>query len=602
MSRVAWLPGVRMVTTYRPEYARRDLVAGLVLATLLVPQGMAYATLAGLPPITGLYTSIFCLIGYAVFGPSRVLVLGPDSSLGPMIAAAVLPLVVAGSGADAEAVALASILALMVGAAMVIAGAGKLGFLADLLAKPTRIGYLNGLALTILIGRLPSLVGADVDGDGVWAELTGTIRAVFEGAATPAAAAIGIGSLALILGLRRWAPKVPGILVTVVLATGLCWLVELDDVDVVGTLPQGFPPFTIPSASLSDVGLLAVAALGITLVALTDTISTASAFAAKSGTEVRPNQEMVGIGAANIAAGLFQGFPVSTSGSRTAVAQQAGARTQVTGLVGAVSIAVLLLVAPNLLRYLPQATLAAVVIVAAFSLVDIPGAVRLWQQRRLEFGVSAAAFAGVVVLGVLPGIGVAVALSVLNVFRRAWWPYQTVLGRVDGMDGYHDVEVHRDAERLPGLVLYRFDAPLIFANSRTFREQVRRLARSDPRPRWIVIAAEPITDVDTTAADMLEELDLELNAEGISLVFAELKTPVREKVKRYELTRTIDPRHFYPTVEDAVRAFAAESAAGEVAADRATATKTTAADAAGGATPGEPTPATPPPRVEPRIE
>ncbi|HEV2919137.1 MAG TPA: SulP family inorganic anion transporter, partial [Actinomycetota bacterium] len=310
-----------------------------------------------------------------------------------------------------------------------------------------------------------------------------------------------------------------------------------------------------PSVPLSDLALLVAGAVGIAVVSLTDTISTASAFAARAGQEVDGNREMIGIGAANIGAGFFQGFPVSTSGSRTAVAEQAGARTQVTGLVGAGAITLMLLVAPGLLRDLPQPTLAAVVIAASLSLADIPGTVRLWRQRRTEFTLSMAAFAGVALLGVLPGIAIAVALSIGNVFRRAWWPHQTVLGRVPGVPGYRDLDSHPDAQQLPGCVLFRFDAPLFFANARTFREQIRRLARSEPPPVWIVVAAEPITDVDTTAADMLEDLDEALNAQGISLVFADMKDPVREKVERYELTRTIDPAHFFPTVGAAVAAF-----------------------------------------------
>jgi MFS superfamily sulfate permease-like transporter len=295
--------------------------------------------------------------------------------------------------------------------------------------------------------------------------------------------------------------------------------------------------------------------MGITLVSLTDTISTSSAFAARTGQEVRGNQEMIGIGAANITASFFQGFPVSTSGSRTAVAEQSGARTQLTGVVGAALIALMIVLVPGLLRNMPQPTLAAVVIAASLSLVDIGGVKRLWRQRRVEFSLSIAAFLGVALLGVLPGIAIAVGLSVLNVFRRAWWPYQTELGRAEGVAGYHDLRSYPDADLLPGLVLFRFDAPLIFANARVFRDQIRHLARREPPPKWIVVAAEPITDIDTTAADVLEDLDEELNAKGISLVFAEMKDPVREKIDRYKLTRTIDPAHFFPTVEDAVAAY-----------------------------------------------
>ncbi|KOT54148.1 MULTISPECIES: SulP family inorganic anion transporter [Streptomyces] len=550
------VPGFRVLSTYRRAWLVKDLVAGVVLTTLLVPQGMAYADLAGLPPITGLYTSVLCLVGYAVCGPSRILVLGPDSSLGPMIAATVLPLVASG-GDPGRAVALASMLALMVGAVMVLASVAKLGFVADLISKPTMIGYMNGLALTIMIGQLPKLLGFSVDGDGLIDEAAGFVRGLADGEVVPAAAAIGCAGVALVLVLQRVLPKVPAILVMVVLAIGATALFDLDEhgVDTVGVLPEGFPPFTIPQVQLDDLGLLFAGALGIALVSLADTISTASAFAARTGQEVRGNQEMAGIGAANLAAGFFQGFPVSTSGSRTAVAERAGARTQLTGLVGAVLITLMIVLLPGLFRDLPQPALAAVVITASLSLTDLPGAARLWRQRKAECLLSVAAFLGVALLGVLPGIAIAVGLSILNVFRRAWWPYETVLGRVAGLEGYHDIRSYPDACRLPGLVLYRFDAPLFFANAKTFRDAVRRLARADPPPVWIVVAAEPVTDVDTTAADVLEELDRTLNAQGVHLVFAELKDPVRRKIERYELTRTIDPDHFFPTVEAAVAAF-----------------------------------------------
>jgi len=269
---------------------------------------------------------------------------------------------------------------------------------------------------------------------------------------------------------------------------------------------------------------------------------------------------MTAIGVADLAAGLFQGFPVSTSGSRTAVAERSGAKTQLTGVTGAVLIVLMIVLVPGLFRNLPQPALAAVVITASLSLLDIPGTVRLWRQRKAEFWLSIAAFLSVALLGVLPGIGIAVVLSILNVFRRAWWPYDTQLGRVPGLGGYHDVRSYPDAERLPGLVIYRFDAPLIFANAKTFRDEIRRIARADPPPRWIVVAAEPVTDVDTTASDILEDLDEALNDAGISLVFAEMKDPVRRKIERYGLTRTISPEHFYPTVEAAVAAFRQQAA------------------------------------------
>jgi high affinity sulfate transporter 1 len=548
--------------SFRRDWLTRDIVAGVVLTTLLVPQGMAYAELAGLPPITGLYTSITCLLGYAVFGPSRILVLGPDSSLGPMIAATILPLAGA-DGSAARAVELASLLAIMVAAIMIVAAVAKLGFIADLISKPTMIGYLNGLALTILVGQLPKLFGFKIEGEGLITEFTGFVKGLAHGEAVAAAAAVGIAGIAVILILQRWLPKVPAVLIMVVLAIAATSVFSLADhgVSLVGVLPKGFPPLTIPHVRLSDLGLLFAGALGISLVALADTISTASAFAARTGQEIDGNQEMIGIGAANLAAGLFQGFPVSTSGSRTAVAERSGAKTQFTGVTGAVLIILMIVLVPGLFRNLPNPALAAVVITASLSLADIPGTVRLWRQRKAECLLSIAAFLGVALLGVLPGIAIAVGLSILNVFRRAWWPYDTELGRVAGLPGYHDTHLHPDAQHLPGLVIYRFDAPLFFANATTFRDEVRRMARAEPPPTWILIAAEPVTDVDTTASDVLEDLDEALNAGGISLVFAELKDPVREKIERYGLTRTINPRHFYPTIEAAVAAFQEETGA-----------------------------------------
>lgn len=549
------------MASYRREWLRRDLAAGLVLSTLLVPQGMAYAELAHLPAITGLYTTILCLLGYAVFGPSRILVLGPDSSLGPMIAATLLP-ILGSNGSPERAVELASMLGLLVGAVMLIAGIARLGFVADLLSKPTQIGYMNGLALTIFVGQLPKLFGFSVQGNGLINEAKDFVNGLAAGDAVAAAAAVGLLSLLLILAIGRWLPRLPAVLVAVVAAIVAANVFNLGDhgVSLVGVLPRGFPPFTVPTG-WSDLPLLFAGAAGIALVALTDTISTASAFAARTGQEVDGNGEMIGIGAANVAAGFFQGFPVSTSGSRTAVAEQAGAKTQLTGVVGAGAIVLMLVLVPGLLKSLPNPTLAAVVIAASLSLADIPGTVRLWHQRRVEFLLSATAFAGVALLGVLQGIAIAVGLSILNIFRHAWSPYHTTLGRIPGVPGQHDTELHPEAEQIPGLVIFRFDAPLFFANTRMFRDHIRRFAAATPPPQWIVVAAEPMTDVDTTAADMLRDLDEELNAAGTSLVFAELKDPVRAKLERYELIGPLDPYHFFPTLDAAVDAFRQQTGA-----------------------------------------
>lgn len=554
------VPGLRVLRSYDRAWLSKDIVAGFVLTALLVPQGMAYAELAGLPPITGLYTSVLALLGYWLMGPSKVLVLGPDSALGPMIAATILPLM--GAEQDpSKAVALASMLALIVGAIMLLAGLAKLGFIADLLSMPTQIGYMNGLALTIIVGQLPKLFGFSVDADGFIPELKGFVDGLVAGETVGAALAVGIGALVVILVLQHTMPKIPAVLVSVVLSILAVQVFDLtaSGVSVVGTLPSGLPPFTIPAVSLSDVPLLLGGAFGIVFVALADTISTASSFASRAGDRVHGNREMIGIGTSNIAAGLFQGFPVSTSGSRTAVAQQAGAKTQLTGLVGAAAIVLILVAVPGLLRNLPQSALAAVVIAASLSLANVGAVARLWKQRKAEAWLAIAAFLAVTFFGVLAGIGIAVALSILAVFRRTWWPYQAILGDTPDFPGFHDLVGHPDGRTYPGLVIFRFDAPMIFANTRTFREQVHELAEA-PGVRWIVIASEPITDIDTTAADMLEDLDEWLNARGISLVFAEMKDPVQAKIRRYELTRTIEPGHFYPTIRAAVSAYKALTA------------------------------------------
>ena len=432
---------------------------------------------------------------------------------------------------------------------MIVAAVAKLGFIADLISKPTMIGYMNGLALTILVGQLPKLFGFKIDAEGLIGEVTGFVKGLAHGEAVAAAAVVGIAGIVLILALQRRPPKVPAVLIMVVLAITATSVFSLADhgVSLVGVLPEGFPPLTIPHVGLADLGPLFAGALGIALVSLADTISTASAFAARTGQEVRGNGEMIGIGAANLAAGLFQGFPVSTSGSRTAVAERSGAKTQLTGVTGAALIILMIVLIPGLFRNLPQPALAAVVITASLSLADIPGTMRLWRQRKAEFGLSVTAFGGVALLGVLPGIAIAVALSILNVFRRAWRPYDTEL---DGRKGWK-------ATRTCAPIRRRSSCPAWWSTDSTPRcsRQRQDLPRRgeaagqlEPKPKWIIIAAEPVTDVDTTASDVLEDLDEALNAQGTSLVFAELKDPVRDKIERYGLTRTIDPRHFFPTL------------------------------------------------------
>jgi high affinity sulfate transporter 1 len=553
-----WIPGLRVIRTYERSWLRPDLVAGVVLAAILVPQGMAYAQLAGLPAVTGLYTTIACLAGYALLGPSRVLVLGPDSSISPLILAAITPLLAGGD--EATAITLAGMLAILVGITEIGVGLGKLGFVADLLSKEVQVGYMNGLGITIIVGQLPKLFGFSTNADSFLKEVRVFVEGL--GKTHTTTLIVGVAVLALLLVLPRVTSRVPAVLVAVVGATVVSAAFGLagKGVDTVGTLPQGVPTPAFPWTNANDVGPLLVAAVGIALVSLTDTIATATSFAARRGDEIKPNQELVGIGGANIAAGLFQGFAVSTSGSRTAVAEQSGAKSQVAGVVGAALVAVLLLLLNSLLSDLPQTALAAVVIVAALSLMDLGILRRYLRVRRSAFAVSLAATAGVILLGVLQGIVVAVVLAIALFFRRNWWPHGAILGKLEGDQGWHDVASNPDAKQIPGVVVYRWEAPLFFANASSFREQIRKIV-SERKPRWIVLQCEAITDVDVTAAEMLEQLDHELNAAGTHLAFAELRTRLQDLTLRYGLLETLDREHFYPTLETALEQVQASDSA-----------------------------------------
>ncbi len=553
-----FVPGVAAVRHYQRRWLRFDLVAGVVLAAILVPQGMAYAELAGVPAVTGLYTTIFCLIGYALFGPSRVLVLGPDSSVSPLIFAAIVPLAVADD--PAQAIALAGMLALIVGLIEILLGIAKLGFVADLLSKEVQVGYMNGLAVTIIVGQLPKLCGFSTDADDFIDELRTFVSGFDERNST--ALAVGLGTLAVLLLLPHVLKRIPAVLVAVIGATVVTGVFGLD-IPTVGALPEGLPRPALPWTDFSDLAPLLFAAVGITLVSLTDTIATSSSFAARRGDEVDPNQEMVGIGAANLAAGVFQGFAVSTSGSRTAVADQSGAKSQVTGLVGAGIVALLLIAFPSLLADLPQATLAAVVITAALSLADLKALRRFWHVRKSALALSLVATGGVIFFGVLEGIVAAILLSVGLFFQRSWWPQGELLGRFD--DGWHSMrDRNADAEQPSGTIVFRWEAPLFFANSGMFRQQLRRHIR-EYQPRWVVLQCEAMTDIDVTAAEMLERLDLELNEVGIHLAFVELRSRLHVLLSRYGLLGTLDREHFYSSIDEAMAAIEAEQADGESA-------------------------------------
>jgi high affinity sulfate transporter 1 len=544
-------PGIATARQYRREWLWPDLRAGLVVTALLIPAGMGYAQVAGLPPETGLYATIVPLIVYAVVGPSRILVLGPDSALAPVIAAAILPLAL---GDDERAVALAGLLALMVGAILLLGGLLRLGFVTDLLSKPIRVGYLNAVALIVIVSQVPTLLGFSTDADSPSGEVVGIWNGIAGGEVQPLALAFGLGSLAVIVLLTVVTSRVPGVLVAVVGAMVLTALLSLsDDLPVVGALPQGLPAPALGGLQWADVAALALPAAGIALVAFTDSAVLSRTLAARRGETVSGSREMGAIGAANIAGGLFGGFPVSASSSRTPVAEQAGSKSQLTGVVGAVLIVLFMLLAPGLTEFLPSATLAAVVVMAASRLIDVRGFLRLIRMDKVDAALSAAAFVGVFVFGVLEGIAVTIGLSLLAFVNQSWRPYRAELGRITGLRGYHDLSRYPEGERIPGVVIVRFDAPLFFANGGLFDEFVRsRVEAAGPGIRTVILAAEPITDVDTTAADELVELDEWLAARGIRLVIAEMKDPVVDVLRDYGLTGRFTPDRFAPTVGAAV--------------------------------------------------
>ncbi|HVP00818.1 MAG TPA: SulP family inorganic anion transporter [Bryobacteraceae bacterium] len=547
-----WLPGLQILRHYDVGWLRHDIAAGLVLTTMLVPVGIAYAVASGVPGIYGLYATIVPLLAYALFGPSRILVLGPDSSLAALILAVVAPL----SGGDSSrAVVLASMMAVVTGSVCIVAGLSRLGFVTELLSKPIRYGYMNGIALTVLVSQLPKMFGFSVEGAGPLRKLFAIAQALLQGKANWTAFAVGAGTLAVIL-LLKGRRRVPGILIAVVGATVVVGRLELSTragVPVIGALPQGLPAFAIPWIAYSDIMPVLIGGCAVALVAFADTSVLSRSYAARTGAYVNPNQELVGLGVANLAAGFFQGFPVSSSSSRTPVAEAAGAKTQLTGVVGAISVALLLVAAPGLLQYLPGSALAAVVIASAIGLFEFRDLRRIYRIQQWEFWLSIVCLAGVAVFGAIPGIGLAIVIAVIEFLWDGWRPHHAVLGRVDGIEGYHDITRYPNAQLIPGLVLFRWDAPLFFANAELFQDCLLDAVAASPTPvHWVVVAAEPVTSVDVTAADMLMELDATLASSGIELCFAEMKDPVKDKLKRFGLYLPLGERTFFPTIEVAV--------------------------------------------------
>ncbi len=532
-----------------------DLVAGVVITAFLVPVGMGYAQASGLAPVYGLYATVLPLLVYAILGPSKILVLGPDSSLAPLIAATIVPLA---AGDPQRAVALAGALSIGAGLIAVVVGMAKFGFVTELLSMPVRIGYLNGIAVVVILGQLPKILGVSADSEMPIGKFVDLIQAVGDIDRVPAT--VGIASLLGLVIVRLVAPRLPRSLIVMVASIAAVEVFDLGgDLDLVGSLPSGFPVPAIPRIGWGDVSALAAGSLTIALVSFADTSVLSRAYAKRLDQEVDPDAEFIGLGAANVVAGFFQGFPVSASSSRTPVAEGAGAKTQLTGVVAAILIVVLLVTAPGLLASLPMATLAAIVILAVVDLIDLPTVVSLARWRRNEFLLSMVAFVGVVLAGVMWGIGVAVGVSLLAFVSQAWRPHATTLVRIAGVSGYHDIDRHPEGSQVEGLLLFRFGAPLFFANADGFRTEVLERVEQTPDVRWVVVTAEPITSIDATAENVIRDLHHDLAKRGIELGFAELKGVVSDQISPGGTIDLIGTNRLFPTIGEAVSAFVAET-------------------------------------------
>ncbi|HEY9339465.1 MAG TPA: sulfate permease [Kribbella sp.] len=551
------ITGLETLRGYQRGWLRSDVLAGLTVAAYFVPQVMAYAQLAGLPAVTGLWASLGPLVLYFLLGTSRLLSIGPESTTALLTAAAIGPLA---AGDPVRYAGLAAVLALMVGAVCVVGWAARLGFLADLLSKPVLIGYLAGIAILMITGQLGRLTGAPVEGDSPGAEVVSAIRLIGEWELAPVV--LSVSALALLLALARWTPRLPGPLIVVALAALVTWMAGLGDkgVALVGSVPSGLPVPQVPSIDPQDVAMLALPAVGVALVGYTDTVLTARAFASRGGGNIDPGRELLVLGLANVSAGLLRGFPVSSSGSRTALAEASSAKSQVYSLVAALTIVATLLFAGPLLETFPIPALGALVVYAALRLIDVPEFRRIASFRRSELLLAVATTIGVVALGVLYGVLVAVGLSVIDLLRRVARPHDGILGYVPGIAGMHDIDDYPDARPVPGLVVYRYDSPLFFANAEDFHRRALAAADDSPTPvRWLLLNTEANVEIDITAIDALDALREELAARGIVLALARVKQDLRDDLEAAGFLERLGPGRVFYTLPTAVEAFKKES-------------------------------------------
>ena len=552
-TRGALLPGLASMTAYERPWLRGDLVAGITVAAYLIPQVMAYAEVAGLQPVVGLWAIMGSMAVYAFFGSSRQLSVGPESTTALMTATAVAPLALGDAGRYAG---LAAILALMVGVMCLVGYIARLGFLAELLSKPVLVGYMAGVAVIMVAGQLGKVTGIKVKADSVFGQFGDTISHLGDANLTTVTLSVIVVTL-LVLG-RRIFPKLPVPLIVMLLAAGAVAVFGLRarGIAVIGEVPAGVPVPRLPQFQLSDLSSLVLPALGVAVVGYTDNILTARTFSTRNGYSVDANQELLALGAANVASATMQGFPVSSSGSRTTIGDSLGSRTQVYSLVALLAVIVTLLFGRGVLASFPRAALGALVIWAASRLVDIPEFRRLWEFRRSEFGLAIVTMLGVLTVDILYGVLVAVGLSVLDLLRRVSRPHDGILGYVPGRAGMHDVDDYPEATQVAGLLVYRYDSPLYFANVENFRRRaLESLDRVSTPTEWLLVNAEANTHVDLTSVDVLDELRAELDRRGVTLAFARVKFEVADDLRRTGFLDRIGEHHVYATLPTAVAAY-----------------------------------------------
>jgi len=551
-------PGLATLVHYPKSYLRSDVLAGLTVGVVAVPASLAMAELAGVPVVFGLYGTLLPLAVYGLLGSSRQLVIGPDSTLAALTAVTIAPLAVVGGEADpARYVALTAALALTMGLLLFAAGVLRLGFVADFFGKPVLLGYINGVALIVIASQLGKLFGITVDVD----EFIPILREVVSdlGDANGPTVLLSAVLLAVAVAVKRFLPVVPPSLVVLALGLAVAALMDLEarDIAVVGEVEGGLPSLGLPDVAVRDFVDLLLPAAAFSLVAFADLIGTVRMFAQKHGYEVDPNRELTALGSANVVGGLTGAFPVSSSNSRSAVNDAVGAKSQGAVIVAAVLVAICLFFAMPLIEPLPKAALGVIIVVAAAGLINVRSIWRLRHVRPAETGLALVAFGGVLVFGVVGGVAVAIALSIGVFLYRSARPHDAVLGRVEDVDGYHDIERWPGAEVVPGLLVYRFDAPPFFVNAEYLRARALALVDAAEGLRWLVLNAEAWTYLDATAIDTLRQLRADLEKRGITLCFARLKGRQREIFAETGLTAEIGPERFFPTVRAAVAAFEA---------------------------------------------